>query len=163
VQHSKYILPAVKRRTRLASSGRHPNILEPTTLRVHLRVCVEYDIARARSRLQDYHRLFGGLKLYFEAETDSPNKYTIKSTKPWYLPNLPVTQTLFVTSNHNIESPMPRLLAIHRACCLILHLSGAGEYLDPVLRDMEEGTLRNDGTTKLTSILSLKLQQLQVF
>jgi len=86
-------------------------------------------------------RYFGGLQVYFEAETGSLNTYTIKTTKEWYLPNLPVTRTLFVTSDHNIDPPMPRLLAIHRACCLILHLSGAGQYLDRVLRDMEEGTL----------------------
>lgn len=108
----------------------------------------------------DYHRYFGSLKVYFEAETGFQNKYVIKTTKPLLLPHLPITRDLYVTSDYNIDPPMPRLLAIHRACCLIMHLSGAGEYIDQVLRDIEETNIRSDGTTELGSILSLRLHQL---
>lgn len=72
---------------------------------------------------------------------------------------LPITRDLFVTSDHNIDPPMSRLLAIHRACCLIMHLSGAGDYIDKVLMDMEDVNVRSDGTTELGSIISLRLHQ----
>jgi hypothetical protein len=109
----------------------------------------------------DFHRRFGSLKIYFEAEPGFENRYTIKTIKPLVpiRPALPITRDLFVTSNHNIDPPMPRLLAIHRACCLIMHLSGAGEYTDKVLRDMKEIGIRSDGTTELGSIISLRLHQ----
>ncbi len=104
------------------------------------------------------HKDFGSLIVYFEAEPGLPNRYSIKTTEP-FLPMLPITRDLFVTSNHNIDPPMPRLLAIHRACCLIMHLSGAGDYIDKVLRDMEDVNIRGDGTTEIGSITSLRLFQ----
>jgi hypothetical protein len=62
---------------------------------------------------------------------------------------------------------MSRLLAIHRACCLILYISGAGTYIDKVLRDMEKLGVKSDGTTELGSLVSLKLhnfsEQARVF
>jgi hypothetical protein len=109
----------------------------------------------------DFHRHFGSLKIYFEAEPGFENRYTIRTVKPLLpsRPALPITRDLFITSDHNIDPPMARLLAIHRACCLIMHLSGAGEYIDKVLRDMEEIGVRSDGTTELGSIISLRLHQ----
>ena len=40
-----------------------------------------------------------------------------------------------------------------------MHLSGAGEYIDKVLRDMEDSVARSDGTTELGSMISLRLHQ----
>ena len=108
------------------------------------------------------HRRFGNLEVYFEAAPEMEHTYTIKCTSPFQIfrPRLPVTRELFITPHRNIEPPMPRLLAIHRACCLILHISGAGEYIDKVLRDMEESTARSDGTTELGSLVNMRLQAL---
>ena len=108
-----------------------------------------------------FHRHFGSLMVYFEAEPGFPNTYIIKSTNPLlrFGPTMPITRDLFITSDHNIDPPMPRLLAIHRACCLIVHLSGAGGYINKVLRDMEEIGVRSDGTTELGSIITLRLHQ----
>lgn len=108
-----------------------------------------------------FRRHFGSLKIFFEAVPGFPNRYIIKATNPLsrFRPTLPITRDLFITSDHNIDPPMARLLAIHRACCLIMHLSGAGEYIDKVLRDMEEIGVRSDGTTELGSIISLRLHQ----
>lgn len=105
-----------------------------------------------------HHRRFGDLRIYFEAAPETEQRYTIKKTteRPLFQPILPVTRDLFITPNHSIEPPSPRLLAIHRACCLILQLSGAGEYVDDVLRDIEEIVIRSDGSTRLGTILSLK-------
>src|SRR6266498_142500 len=81
------------------------------------------------------HRSFGSLQIYFEAVPGFENRYTIKSTESFFpFQPLPITRELFITPDHSIDPPMPRLLAIHRACCLIMHLSGAGDYIDKVLR-----------------------------
>lgn len=53
-----------------------------------------------------------------------------------YFFRLPITRTLFITENHIIDSPSPRLLVIHSAIAKILHLSAAGEYIDRMLRGM---------------------------
>lgn len=110
----------------------------------------------------NYHFFFRRLFVYFEADTSAQHTYAIKPIKPYLLPELPITRQLFITPDHNIDPPLPRLLAIHRACCLVMHLSGAGDYIEKVVQDMEEGTLRSDGTTEVSSILSLRLQKLVV-
>jgi hypothetical protein len=86
-----------------------------------------------------FHRRFGSLQIYFEATPSVDHTYTIKSTLPFlvFRPRLPITRALFMTPEHTIDPPMPRLLVIHRACCLILYMSGAGEYIDKVFRDRE--------------------------
>jgi hypothetical protein len=54
-----------------------------------------------------------------------------------------------ILTNHaanNIPLPDPRYLALPAACASVAHLSGAGEYIDKVLRDIERiGVLANDG------------------
>lgn len=48
----------------------------------------------------------------------------------------------------NLHLPSSELLALHAACAQAAHLSGAGEYVDQVLKDMEEiGVLARDGTS----------------
>jgi hypothetical protein len=110
---------------------------------------------------QTFHRHFRSLKIYFEPEPGFEHRYTIKPVTSFlcFRPNLPITRDLFITSDQSIDPPMSRLLAIHRACCLILHLSSAGDYIDKVLRDMEEIGIKSDGTTELGSIISLRLYQ----
>lgn len=70
---------------------------------------------------------------------------------------LPVTRTLFASPNHTIDPPPPRLLAIHKAISIILHLSGAADHIDRIVRDMEEVGVRSDGSVELDHIVSLKL------
>jgi len=108
-----------------------------------------------------FHRRFGSLQIYFEAIPGVDHKYAIKSTLPFlvFRPRLPIDRTLFITPEHTIDPPMPRLLAIHRACCLILHVSGAGEYIDKVLRDREALAAMSDGSTELGNVVSLGLQK----
>lgn len=109
-----------------------------------------------------FHRRFGSLQIYFEATPGVDHTYTIKSTLPFlvFRPRLPIARALFKTPEHTIDPPMPRLLAIHRACCLILHMSGAGEYIDKVLRDREALAAMSDGSTELGNVVSLGLQRL---
>jgi hypothetical protein len=49
-----------------------------------------------------------------------------------------------------VKLPLPsqHLLALHAACAQVAHLSGAGEYVDRILEDMEEiSVLAHDGTS----------------
>lgn len=68
-----------------------------------------------------------------------------------------------MTPKHTIEPPLPRLLAIHRACTLLLHLSGAGAYTDKILRDLEELAVRSDGKTDLGTLVDLAFHRLVVY
>ncbi|OJD21532.1 hypothetical protein ACJ73_07125 [Blastomyces percursus] len=51
----------------------------------------------------------------------------------------------------------PQLLKVHRAIALILKLSGTGEYIDNILRDMEDVKVEEDRPTNLGRLLSLRL------
>jgi hypothetical protein len=108
---------------------------------------------------QSLHQQFGDFEVYFEATTE-PHTYHIDSVHALSLvrhPILPVTRTLLLTPDHTIDPPSPRLLAIHRAIARILNLSGAGDYIDRILRDLEEVEIKWDGSTKLEPTLSLML------
>ncbi|UPK90256.1 hypothetical protein LCI18_001191 [Fusarium solani-melongenae] len=70
---------------------------------------------------------------------------------------LPIARTLFLTESRTIDPPSPRLLAIHRAVAHILQLSAAGEYIDSLLRDLEECGIRADGSTGLDRLVKLRL------
>jgi len=44
--------------------------------------------------------------------------------------------------------PSPEYLAIHAACAKVAHLSGAGEHIDKILREMEDTkVLSKDGAS----------------
>ena len=106
------------------------------------------------------HQLFGDFRIYFEPTSDAQTSptYTIRLTKPVpFLRNFPITRTLCESPHREIDLPSLRLLAIHRAIALILHLSGAGEYIDEILRDMSEPMVKSDGTTELGRLVSLRL------
>lgn len=109
------------------------------------------------------HCLFGDFKIYFEPTDPTmypPHTYKIDSTETEFLlyPSwLPVTRTLHLSPSRTIDPPSPRLLGIHRACAAMLHLSGAGEHIDEILRDMEDICVQSDGSAQLGHMVSLKL------
>ncbi|CAG8139265.1 unnamed protein product [Penicillium olsonii] len=107
----------------------------------------------------DYHRLFGEFQVYFE-RTGTPHQYKIDSieSSPFLRdPLFPVTRSLTLSPQRTVDPPSPRLLDVHRAIALIMKLSGAGEYIDRVLRDMEELDVREDGSTHLGYLAGLRL------
>ena len=107
----------------------------------------------------DYHRQFGEFKIYFE-HTGTRHQYRIDSTErsPFLRdPLLPVTRSLTLNPHRTIDPPFPRLLGVHRAIALIMNLSGAGEYIERILRDMEELDVKEDGSTHLGYLASLRL------
>lgn len=98
-----------------------------------------------------------------------PYEYKINSVESDFLrdPFFPVTRTLMLSPNHTIDPPSSRLLGIYRAIAQILKLCGAGEFIGQILRDMEQVTVKVDGSTNLGDIMKLQLdgwvQQLVVF
>jgi hypothetical protein len=107
----------------------------------------------------DYHRLFGEFQIYFQ-RTGIPHQYRIDSTEqsPFLRdPLFPVTRSLTLSPHRTIDPPSARLLDVHRAIAHIMKLSGAGEYIDKVLRDMEELDVREDGSTHLGYLAGLRL------
>ncbi|KAL2194646.1 hypothetical protein P885DRAFT_42471 [Corynascus similis CBS 632.67] len=108
------------------------------------------------------HDLFGNFDIYFEPVPGAePHTYRIESfLGPIFVGGLPVTRTLSLTDSHAIDPPSPRLLAIHCAIARILHLSAAGDYIDEILRDMEdagEQGARADGSTDFGRLIHLGL------
>ncbi|KAI0423410.1 hypothetical protein F5Y09DRAFT_357206 [Xylaria sp. FL1042] len=102
------------------------------------------------------HNLFRDFKIFFKPVPSSKQFYTyqIDSLLPIYVSRtlgLPLTRTLYCTSNRTIDPPSPQLLAVHHAIAYILHLSAAGEYIDRLLRDADKdgGGIREDGSTDL--------------
>jgi hypothetical protein len=104
----------------------------------------------------EMHQRFGQFHIFFELDADAaPHTYRIDSFVP-FSTRFPVTRTLFM--HPSIDPPSERLLALHSAIGHILHLSGAGDYIQVILRDMEEGVVRGDGSTQLGDILRIGLQ-----
>lgn len=64
------------------------------------------------------------------------------------------TVTFRDNSNNNIALPSATLLGVHAAIARILHMSGAGEYIERVLRNREGiRVLAEDGSTDVARLL----------
>src|SRR5690242_1668638 len=103
---------------------------------------------------QHFHQEFGDFTVSFEPviEQVSPHSYKIDyidPIRPFRDPILPVSRSLSLTPDHTIDPPSSRLLAIHHAIARILHLSGAGDYINGIIREMEEIDVKEDGSTEL--------------
>ncbi len=107
----------------------------------------------------DFYQLFGGFEVYFEPSGSEPYTYCIDSTNTGILryPIFPVNRTLFLTDTRTIDPPSPRLIAVHRAIALILHLNAAGRYIDSILRDLDQGNISVDGSTPLGHLTALRI------
>lgn len=105
------------------------------------------------------HASFGSFKIYLEAVPGEEHTYRVDSLigAQRRLLNLPVTRKLFLNEERSIEPPLPRLLALHGAIAHVLHLSGAGEYIDKILRDYEDMGVHEDGTTELGRLINWRL------
>jgi HNH endonuclease len=130
-----------------------------------LRLIEGVDIDRPANALTltlGLHQLFGDFEIYFEPTSGAQTSPTYTIHQTVWVPfsfgpqTFPVTRTLLDTDK-TIDLPSPRLLAIHRAVALILHLSGAGEYIDHILKDMDYTMVKSDGTTELGHLVSLRL------
>ena len=59
------------------------------------------------------------------------------------------TLVKFTTEDpENLPLPSPEYLKIHAACAKIAHMSGAGEYIDQILEELEDAkVLSEDGAS----------------
>ncbi|KAH9013272.1 hypothetical protein EDB85DRAFT_1877121 [Lactarius pseudohatsudake] len=107
----------------------------------------------------EIHDSFDQLDMWFEAK-GSPNTYTIKATDTVFLAKCKAAdcKITLTSADPRLPLPNPEYLEIHAACCRVAHLSGAGEYMDKVLEDLEDTrVLSQDGSS--ARILSFVLQK----
>ncbi|KAK2782349.1 hypothetical protein FQN53_009783 [Emmonsiellopsis sp. PD_33] len=109
------------------------------------------------------HKNFGLFRITFEALHGDPSQlnhtYKIQAPRPFIsnMFKLPVARTLFLSPNHTIDPPSPKLLALHHAIGTILELSAAGGYIDRIIHHMEEVAVRSDGSAELGRIVTLRM------
>lgn len=116
----------------------------------------------------ELHDRFGRLQCYLqEAPSGALNTYTFHTT-PGAIPLDPAfapTSTPIVFKNNErggtpADLPSPRLLALHRACCLMLSMSGAAGYVENLLHDtetlMQKGVLAEDGSSNFALFLRMR-------
>lgn len=119
------------------------------------------DIDRPRNAISlshTYHHAFGNFEIFFEPVPSQEHTYQIQTFLPrGFMPDLPVRRTLFLTESRTIDPPLPRFLAIHRAIAYILHLSGAGAYIEKILENMKWKDTRADGSTELGHLVALRM------
>lgn len=107
----------------------------------------------------DYHRLLDEFQICFEW-TGSPHEYSIDSLEHSSFlrdPLFPVTRTLTLSPSRTIDPPDTKILRVHCAIAHIMKLSGAGEYIERILRDMEDADVKADGSTNLGYLTGLRL------
>ncbi|GBE84642.1 hypothetical protein SCP_0606210 [Sparassis crispa] len=96
----------------------------------------------------DVHIFFDTLQIWFEEI--GTDRYRLCARWDSILTSLgvdlnnPVIQ--LTTTNASLPLPNSHLLRLHATCAKVAHLSGAGEYIDAIFRDMEElKVLASDG------------------
>ncbi|KAH7905907.1 hypothetical protein BJ138DRAFT_1017041 [Hygrophoropsis aurantiaca] len=95
----------------------------------------------------DIHRYFDNLQLWLES-TDTPHTYRPNSVNLIYRGRIPPTVTFTTHDPVNFPLPSPEYLRLHAAAARVAHLSGAGEYINKILRDVEETrVLSTDGSS----------------
>jgi len=109
-----------------------------------------------------WHQEMGDFAVSFQPTIDrSPHSYKIDyidPNRPFRDPLLPVIRQLYTTPTKTIDPPAPRLLAIHHATIArILCLSGAGEYINHIIQEMEEVSIKENGSTALGHYVRLKM------
>ena len=74
-----------------------------------------------------------------------------------YRRNIPTTVTFTTPDPEKLPLPSPDYLRLHAAAARVAHLSGAGEYINKILRDMEKTrVLSNDGSSALLLTAALE-------
>lgn len=73
------------------------------------------------------------------------NRYSVKTTSNVFRVPVEVTFTASDPTKY-LDLPSLKLLALHVACAKVAHLSGAGEHIDELDRDMDDlGVLAFNG------------------
>ncbi|OCH88615.1 hypothetical protein OBBRIDRAFT_795086 [Obba rivulosa] len=93
----------------------------------------------------DNHRHFDALDIWLEP-TEDVDIYLMRSRYNFLLEYLPKKITFEPNTRVDkktgemclFPNPDRKLLALHASCAQVFHLSGAAEYVEKVLRDIEE-------------------------
>lgn len=110
----------------------------------------------------DLHKRFGRLKWYLEPTGPLPHSYTVHAIRgqrieAWLRPPSGIVT---FSADGSVSPPDPRLIALHRACCLVLSMSGAGECVDDMFQDMRDlqgnGVLAADGSSDFAQYWRLR-------
>ena len=87
-----------------------------------------------------------------------PNQYVVRVYRRGLIPGAPKNGTVvrFIDYRNQEDTqdlPNPKYLALHAAISGIIHMSGAAEHIDNILRDMDDiHVLASDGSTMFTSL-----------
>jgi len=99
---------------------------------------------------QYVHTFFDTLQLWLEpVEGDIANTYKLCAPHPYYIYSQWKRIVTFTTSDP-VKLPVSSqaYFELHAACRRVTNLSGAGEYIDTILREMEDiQVLSQDGTS----------------
>ncbi|KAG2012322.1 hypothetical protein CC2G_012350 [Coprinopsis cinerea AmutBmut pab1-1] len=94
---------------------------------------------------------FHMLRLWFAPSRDpnaEPNTYELEASEPFIIKHFPKIVRFQSSDPENLPLPSPRYLEIHAAFARIAHFSGATDYIDRIMRDLEDKTvLANDGSS----------------
>ncbi|KGY15469.1 hypothetical protein PABG_11454 [Paracoccidioides brasiliensis Pb03] len=92
-----------------------------------------------------------------DGSTHPRHTYTIResSTLDFEHTDFPVTRTLLFSEDNIFDPPSARLLALHRAIAIILDRSGAGDYINKILRDSKNESSCDEGSTEIGRIANL--------
>ncbi|KAJ3794296.1 hypothetical protein GGU11DRAFT_690093, partial [Lentinula aff. detonsa] len=85
----------------------------------------------------DVHDAFDRLELWLEA-TNQVNRYRVATASKFLVAGGLPEFIEFTSSHPKLPLPSPDLLALHAVCAKVAHLSGAGEYVEQLDRDVEE-------------------------
>ncbi|KAJ3731422.1 hypothetical protein DFJ43DRAFT_1132519 [Lentinula guzmanii] len=85
----------------------------------------------------DVHDAFDRLELWLEA-TNQANRYRVLTASKFLVPGGLPQFIEFTSSYPKLPLPSPDLLALHAICAQVAHLSGAGQYVEQLDRDVEE-------------------------
>ncbi|KAF8639378.1 hypothetical protein AX17_001534 [Amanita inopinata Kibby_2008] len=109
----------------------------------------------------DLHGLWDSLFLCFEA-TEKPNTYRLWAPHRCFIAPHYKTIIEFTTPDpKKLPLPSPVYLAIHASCCKVANLSGAAQYIQKILNDLEyTQVLSEDGAS--AELLTYALSSLDV-
>jgi hypothetical protein len=92
------------------------------------------------------------------------NRYYVRGKDAAYTRGLP-TAIIFTSTYPVFALPNPHYLLVHAACARVANLSGAGEYIDRILRDIEDTQVlaTNGSSAEVLSYALIHGSKIKVF
>lgn len=115
----------------------------------------------------ELHDEFKMFRCYMEEIPRKSNTYVVKTTRD-AIPLLPIfrPKEQVTLENHEpvgierAELPCPRLLKFHAACCKMMEMAAAADYVEMVLYEMDqlmvEETLAHDGSSDFGMVMRIR-------